>query len=84
MPRDLHVPPALRKPEPPAIRLALRPDEAAVALSICTKTLRDLGCDGPAFVSVGRARLYPVSSLQAWLDAHASIPSEAAPGPAVE
>lgn len=43
------VPPALRKPEAsPALRLALRPDEAAAALGICSKTLRDLGGDGPS------------------------------------
>lgn len=65
------IPPALRRPETPAIRLALRPDEAAVALGICTRTLRDLD-DGPAFVSGGRARLYPISVLQTWLDERAT------------
>lgn len=77
------VPAALRKPENPAIKLALRCDEAAAALSICSKTLRDLGDDGPAFVSVGRAKIYPISSLQLWLDERASTPADV-PSPAVE
>ena len=70
-------PPALRPPvEHPPIRLALRCDEAAAALAICSKTLRDLP-DGPAFVAIGRARLYPISVLQQWLDDRATRPGTA-------
>ena len=61
------VPPALRPPAPPEIpRLALRPDEAAAALGICSKTLRELP-DGPPTVSIGCLKRYRVASLDAWL-----------------
>lgn len=67
MPRDRDpIPAALRRPEPPAIRLALRPDEAAAALGVCTKTLRDMP-DGPPVIRLGRSVLYRVASLDAWL-----------------
>ena len=61
------VPPALRPPATPEIpRLALRLEEAAAALGICSKTLRELP-DGPPTVSIGRLKLYRVASLDAWL-----------------
>jgi hypothetical protein len=61
------VPPALRPPATPDIpRLALRPDEAAASLGICSKTLRELP-GGPPTVSIGRIKLYRVASLDAWL-----------------
>ena len=61
------IPAALRRPEAPApIRLALRPDEAAQAIGICTKSLRDLA-DGPPVVRLGRLVLYPVAGLADWL-----------------
>ena len=61
------VPPALRPPATPEIpRLALRLEEAAASLGICSKTLRELP-DGPPTVSIGRIKLYRVASLDAWL-----------------
>jgi len=61
------VPPALRPPATPDIpRLALRPEEAAASLGICSKTLRELP-DGPPTVSIGRIKIYRVASLDAWL-----------------
>ena len=61
------VPPALRPPTTPANpRLALRLEEAATALGICSKTLRELP-DGPPTVNIGRLKLYRVASLEAWL-----------------
>ncbi len=63
------VPPALRPPATPDIpRLALRPEEAAASLGICSKTLRELP-DGPPTVSIGRIKIYRVASLDAWLAA---------------
>ena len=74
MHRDL--PPALRPPTVPLVpRIALRPDEAAQSLGICSKTLRNLE-DGPAFVAIGRVRLYPVTALQSWLDSRAERPAD--------
>lgn len=63
------VPPALRPPATPEIpRLALRLEEAAASLGICSKTLRELP-DGPPTVNIGRIKIYRVASLDAWLAA---------------
>ena len=74
-------PPALRPPvEHPPIRLALNPDEAAAALSICSKTLKSMP-DGPPAIHIGRRVLYRVASLDAWLAARerpADEPGDAA------
>jgi hypothetical protein len=75
------VPAALKRPEPPTpIRLALRPDEAAKALGICAKSLRDLP-DGPPVVRLGRSVLYRVASLDSWLAERERTPEDE-PGPA--
>lgn len=48
--------------------LALRPDEAAQALGVCRRTLYAWTKRGLIpYVRVGRAVLYPVSELRAWL-----------------
>jgi hypothetical protein len=63
------IPFALRRPEAPAVpRLALNSSDAAKSLSISEPTLR--GLDLPR-VRVGSRVLYPISSLQAWLDSRA-------------
>ena len=49
-----------------ANRLALRPTEAARALGICERTLRQILPELP-HVRVGGAVLLPVEGLQAWL-----------------
>ncbi len=49
-----------------ADRLALRPKEAAQALGICERTLRQILPELP-HVRVGGAVLLPVEGLQAWL-----------------
>jgi hypothetical protein len=75
--RDL--PPALRPPTVPLIpRIALRPDEAAQAIGICTKSLRDLP-DGPPVVRLGRSVLYRVASLDQWLAERERTPDEIGP-----
>ncbi len=64
------VPFALKRPEAPVVpRLALNSAEAATALSVSEPTLR--GLDVPR-VKLGSRVLYPVSGLQAWLDATAT------------
>lgn len=71
------LPAALRRPEAPTpIRLALNPDEAAAALSICSKTLKSMP-DGPPAVRIGRRVLYPVDLLAAWLRERAGNPTDA-------
>lgn len=48
--------------------LALRPEEAAEALGVCRRTLYAWTKQGLIpYVRVGRAVLYPVADLQAWL-----------------
>ena len=49
-----------------ADRLALRPKEAAEALGICERTLRQILPELP-HVRVGGVVLLPVEGLQAWL-----------------
>lgn len=62
-----NIPAALRAPvEHPPVRLALNPDEAAAALSICAKTLKQMR-DGPPAIRIGRRVLYRVASLEQWL-----------------
>ncbi|MBY0398863.1 helix-turn-helix domain-containing protein [Myxococcota bacterium] len=52
-------------------RLALRPKEAAEALGICERTLRQLTPRLPV-VRIGRRGLiYPVQALRQWLDEEA-------------
>jgi hypothetical protein len=75
------VPAALQRPiEQPPIRLALNPDEAAAALSICSKTLKEMP-DGPPAIRIGRRVLYRVASLDAWL-AKREQRNDDEPGPA--
>lgn len=67
---DSHLlPPALQfEPRSAVPCLALRPAEAAKALSISEKHLRSIE-DLPK-VRLGTAVLYPVHAIKAWLDAH--------------
>ena len=61
------VPAALRRPtEHPPVRLAMSAEQAAEALSICSKTLKNMP-DGPPAIRIGRRVLYRVASLDAWL-----------------
>lgn len=63
------VPAALRPiPAPQILRLALRPAEAAIALGVSDRHLRNL-TNGPPTVRLGSAVLYPVAALEAWLAA---------------
>lgn len=74
------LPPALRPPtEEQILRIALRPTEAAKALGVCERFLRDLGRDGPPFAEVGTLRLYPISSLERWVVAMATSKAEPSP-----
>jgi hypothetical protein len=71
------LPPALRPPsDDPVPRIALRPTEAAKAIGVCERFLRDLGRDGPPFAEVGTLRLYPTASLEAWIVALATTKAE--------
>jgi hypothetical protein len=63
--------PEASKPIELSTRLALRPREAAAALGICERTLRELQPELPT-VRVGRSLLYPVRELEAWLSRRAS------------
>lgn len=57
-------------------KLALREDEAAVALGIKVKTLRNWRCQtpqkGPRFARLGRTVVYPIAELERYLNAHLS------------
>ncbi|MFO1006983.1 MAG: helix-turn-helix domain-containing protein [Planctomycetaceae bacterium] len=51
--------------------LALRAKEAAECLGISERTLARLKASGQlAFVRVGNVVLFPVKSLEAWLEGH--------------
>ncbi|HEX4128504.1 MAG TPA: helix-turn-helix domain-containing protein [Pirellulales bacterium] len=68
----------------PAPVLALRPRDAAKALGISERTLREWTKNGDiphVRVDGGRAIIYPVDALRDWLrhQAEASKPSPAAP-----
>ncbi len=66
MPRE-PIPAALRLPDaPPVPRLGLRPAEAAEAIGVSEKHLRNL-TDGPPVARLGTALVYPVAELAAWL-----------------
>ena len=53
--------------------LALRPQQAAAALGISPRTLWSLTQDGEIpCVRIGRAKLYPIALLQAWLERNTS------------
>ena len=73
-----------------AAPLALRPREAARALSMSQRTLELLvkAGNGPPCAVVGRMRLYPIDGLRAWLAAKAQAPTaqqpQAAPNAATE
>ena len=72
------TPPALRPPsDDPVPRIALRPTEAAKAIGVCERFLRDLGRDGPPYAQVGSVRLYPIATLEQWLIALATRKAEA-------
>ena len=66
--------------------LAFRPRQAARAIGVCVRTLELWGKAGvgPPCARIGRARLYPLDSLRAWLAAKAQAPTAqqppAAPG----
>ena len=52
------------------VRLALRPPEAAAALGISERKLWEITADktsGIPHVKLGKAVLYPVAGLEAWL-----------------
>ena len=53
---------------PPCLdtRLALRPAEAAEALGISERSLRQIGSELPR-VHLGRSVVYPIEGLKAWL-----------------
>ncbi len=55
---------------PPVDRLALRPKEAAEALGVSERTIRQILPELP-HLRVGGAVLLPVESLRAWLKKHA-------------
>ncbi len=60
----------------PAVRLALRPKEAAVAIGVSERTLWTITQDqasGIPFMKIGRSVLYPVEPLRRWLAEKASI-----------
>lgn len=64
----------------PAALLALRPREAARALSMSEKTLWTLTQEGDIpHVKIGRMVLYPVRALEEWLLAKASADKVAEP-----
>ena len=66
----------LSTPEPTSVTipcLALRPREAAVALSLSERKLWELtNCGKVPHVRIGKALLYPVDALRRWLDEQAS------------
>jgi excisionase family DNA binding protein len=71
----------LKEPDPGAAvpRLALRQHEAAKCLGITSRTLRAWDRAGKVrSIAVGRARLYPVAELQAFLQSAAGRPAETA------
>jgi hypothetical protein len=85
--RDRLPPPALRPaPDPVVPRLALRAAEAALALSISERFLREIP-DLPR-VRVGNAVLFRTSGLEEWLRANESREADttppADPSPAAE
>ena len=53
----------------------LRPDEVAVVLGATPKTLANWRCErrGPPFLKIGRQALYPLDSLNRWLDQQEQI-----------
>ena len=57
-------------------RLALRPKEAAEALGVCEKTLRQIGTE-IGRVHRGNVVLYPVEALYEWLRRHTEAPEDA-------
>ena len=69
------------RPTPP--RLALRPKEAAEALGISERTLRQILPDLP-HVRIGGAVLLPVAQLEAWLRERAGAEGKRAAGIADE
>jgi hypothetical protein len=62
--------------KPPLEPLAYRPRQAARAIGVCERTLQlwTKAGDGPPFVRIGRAVLYPVDVLRAWLMAKTQAP----------
>ena len=72
------IPAALRRPEQtPIVRIGLRPAEAAEALGVCLKHLRNLA-DGPPVARLGGALVYPVDLLAEWLRVRAEASVEVA------
>lgn len=60
--------------------LALRPREAAEALAICPRTLWRLTKEGDVpSIKLGRATLYSVAALEAWLEAKTTPRMKARP-----
>jgi hypothetical protein len=85
--RDRLPPPALRPaPDPVVPRLALRAADAALALSVSERFLREI-TDLPR-IRVGNAVLFRVTGLEAWLRDHESHDADATqpadPSPAAE
>ncbi len=77
--------PAPRASEPPDLRrrLALRPREAAAALGISEKKLRELLPELPHRRCAG-VLLFSVTGLRAWLDGERPAPSPEDPEPGAE
>jgi hypothetical protein len=59
-------------------RLALRREDAAIALGISDESFDRYVRSSLPVVRVGSLRLYPVSALQRWLDDRAEAPIEGA------
>ncbi len=67
-PFDIIATPDLMHVGGAALRLALRPKEAARALGICERKLWELTKrDEIPYVKLGKAVLYPVDALRDWL-----------------
>ena len=66
----------LAKPDPVALRLALRPREAAAALGVSARTLWAwTAAKEIPHVRRGKTVLYPVSSLVVWLEEQIKAPT---------
>jgi hypothetical protein len=61
-------------PSVPAAPVALRPEDAAVLISVSPRTLREWRRTGygPRWLQRGRVVLYPVAGLTAWLEEEAA------------
>lgn len=73
--------PLVSKPALPHPLLCVRPDQAAAMLGVSKSTLDRLTQAGELeYVKLKRAKMYPVASLEAWVDGRRS-PSDYSPNP---